>query len=183
MTAATRRELDADDVQVLRPDAEPADGWHIDLGDSSRFDHVVDGVVVDTAFGAGFAEFDSFVSRFAPTGYSAQHIRDLVALHRSGPSAIAFRVSTDARAGILVGASYKSTIDEIIGAVWEGSCEAIADAAVRAGVRVPVLVQCAHPTADLVTAALAEALVSPRQKFVHSLSGTLDAVAEVLADE
>ena len=180
MTVATSRHAGTSEVGPARRDVHEVDGWHVDLGQYSTFDHVVQGVVVKSVDGPGFAEFDSFVSRFAPSGYGPEYVRDLVVAHRVGLSPIIFRVTGNGHPGMLVGASYKSTIDEIIGSVWEGSCDAIAGVAAAAGVVAPVYVHCDHPTSESAAAALGGVLRNHRHEFVHSIHGELENVAEVL---
>lgn len=155
---------------------ERVDGWHITVGEAAQFDCVRDGSIVESIAGTGLAEFDSVVRRFAPSSYDDARIRSLVADHLRGTSPLSYRVPDATALGILVGASYKTTIDEVLGAVWEACCHAVIAEVTRLGIAT-FTVHCEHVTAGSVVRFLES---GDRRPFVDSMRPALDDVAQVV---
>jgi len=181
MTAAASHPVDFDGSDRPRSKVDVTDGWHIHLGASTRFDRVVRESIRSSTTGSGLKEFDSFVRRFAPSTYDGARIRAVIATHLAGNSPIAYRAASTTDAGILVGASYKTTIDEVLGAVWEGCLSAVVDDAARAGVTDPVHLVCEHPTADSVALVLTHG-VAARASFAASMRTAIDGLHQVVSD-
>lgn len=180
MTAVTRRSTGVDQRDMPRPTLEVPDGWHLEVAARTRFDYVTGGSIERSIHGLGLAEFDSFVARFAPTSYDDDKIRMVIATHLDTMSPIVYRTST-AGAASLVGASYKTTIDEVLGAVWEGCLSVVLEDAARAGVTDPVHLVCEHPTADLVALVLTHG-VAARARFAASMRTAIDGLHQVVSD-
>ncbi|OZD10369.1 hypothetical protein CH275_01465 [Rhodococcus sp. 06-235-1A] len=181
MTAAASRPVDVDGSDDPRPEVEVTDVWHIHLGAGTRFDRVVRGSIRSSTSGSGLKEFDSFVRRFAPSSYDGARIRAVIATHLAGASPIAYRAAATPNAGILVGASYRTTIDEVLGAVWEGCLSAVVVDAARAGVTDPVHLVCEHPTADSAALVLTHG-VAARTGFATSMRTAIDGLHQVVSD-
>ncbi|SNS94364.1 hypothetical protein [Rhodococcoides kyotonense] len=162
--------------EVPRSMTDQVDGWHVSLGENARFDRVENGSTIRSITGPGLAEFDSFVHRFAPSSYDDAAIRSLIADHLGGRSPLSYRVPDRANLGILVGASYKTTIDEVLGAVWEACCSAVIREAMRAEID-QFVVHCNHVTAESVEQFFG---AGERKLFVESMRPALDDVAQVV---
>lgn len=182
MTAATRRYVDVDGPDMPHPTVDLTDGWHVSLAARARFDYVAGGSIQRSVPGTGLGEFDSFVARFAPSSYDTDRITTVIETHMSSMSPITYRAAGVSGIATLVGASYKTTIDEVLGAVWEGCVAALVREAADAGVTEPVHLECVHPTAQSVARVLSHG-AGIRANFGESICSALDSLDEVASGE
>ncbi|MFE0750898.1 hypothetical protein [Gordonia sp. NPDC058843] len=93
----------------------------------------------------GWELLDSFVKRFAPDVAADLSTRfaETVAEWEAAPT----RVTYSAVNGrdVLIGLSYQTSPDEVLGAVWRGLCTSLVRVLNDAGIDVPVRVESDHP--------------------------------------